>query len=178
MLSSLFGKQEKERVLAGHSTRELTDAKKHCKSELCAAIYLYDDSVFILSAIAGSTEDGEPVVLDVDVSDEALGETVCDKLIEYELHERRGRPSHPVRDWEAFKASGARSGRGFEERSFYGYVQTINTAIRIDVTPRKTNHPEISVSCSLSNGQPHTSIGAAVRRAFEASKTLRQAGKV
>lgn len=178
MLSSLFGRQQQERVLAGHSTRELTDAKKRCKSELCAAIYLYDDSVFILTAIAGYTEHGEPVVLDVDVSDEALGETVCDKLIEYDSDERREPLSHPVRDWAAFQASGARSGRGFEERSFYGYVQTINTAIRIDVTPRKTNHPEISASCGLSNGQPHSSIGAAVRRAFEAAKILREAGKV
>ena len=178
MLSSLFGKQEKERVLPGHSTRELTDAKKRCKCELCAAIYLYEDSVFILSAIAGHSEFGEPVVLDVDVSDEALGETVCDKLIEHEPEPRGERPTHPIRDWEVFKASGARSGRGFEERSFYGYVQTINTAIRIDVTPRKTNHPEISVSCGLSNGQPHSSIGAAVRRAFEAAKILREAGKV
>ncbi|MDJ0760915.1 MAG: hypothetical protein QNJ19_16090 [Woeseiaceae bacterium] len=178
MLSSLFGKQDRERVLPGHSTRELTDAKKRCKGELCAAIYLYDDSVFILSAIAGHTEAGEAVVLDVDVSDEALGETLCDKLIEYEPNDRRERPSHPVRDWAVFRASGARSGRGFEERSFYGYVRTINTAIRIDVTPRKTNHPEIRASCSLSNGQSHSSIGAAVRRAFEASKILRQAGKV
>ena len=178
MLSSLFGKQEQERVLAGHSTRELTDAKQRCKCELRAAIYLYDDSVFILSAIAGNTEFGEAVVLDIDVSDESLGETVCDKLIEYEPDERPNKSSHPIRDWEAFKASGARSGRGFEERSFYGYVQTINTAIRIDVTPRKTNHPEISASCSLSNGQPHSSIGAAVRRAFAAAKILRKAGKI
>ena len=178
MLSSLFGKQDPERVLEGHSTRELTDAKSRSKAELRAAIYLYDDSVFILSAIAGNTEAGEAVVLDVDVSDDALGETVCDKLIEYEPKERPDRSSHPVRDWEAFKASGARSGRGFEERSFYGYVQTINTAIRIDVTPRKTNHPEISASCSLSNGQPHSSIGAAVRRAFSAAKILRKAGKI
>ena len=178
MIRDFFSKREDKRVLPGHSTRELTDVAKKARSELRAAMYLYNDSVFIVSAIAGNTEYGEPEILDVDVSDEALGEAVCDQLLQFRVNELADPPSHLLQDWAVFRVSGARSGRAFNEASFYGFVQTINTSIRVDVSPRQSNHPELAVSAYFPNGWSHQAMGASIRRAFDGVRTLRAAREI
>ena len=168
-----------ERVLPGHSVREITDRKKKLGSELYAAAYLYRDETFILSAISDITEYGELSIFETDVSNDELGQTLCDKLIAYRT--RRISASNPkarYEGWAAYQASGAKSGRAFEENSIFALVKTVNTAICIHASPRLSNHPELEALISLSNARAHTEIGAGLRRAIDAAKALRAAGLV
>lgn len=176
MLRDLFKKRTQPRVLSDRSTRELTDRKKRLRSELCASVYLYKDSKFIVCSIAGSTEQREPTVLDVSEPDEVLGLTLCDKLLEFQPREDPDRPERKLEDWAAYVASGAKSGRAFESNSIFVYVATINTAIRIEAAPRITNERELKALCTVTNSQSHSEIGAAVRKAVKAAQLLRGAG--
>lgn len=176
MFRNLFKKRTQIRVLPGHSTRELTDTKRSRRCELCASLYLYNNEKLIVCSIAGNTEHGEPAVLDVNESDEILGLTLCDKLLEFQPREDRGRPQHKLEDWAAYAISGAKTGKAFKNNSIYVYVSTVNTAIRIEATPIVTNERDLKALCVLSNGQSHTEIGAAIRKAVEAVRLLRNAG--
>ena len=178
MLRDLFKKKRAERVLPNRSTREIADTRKRLKSELSACLYLYNDSRFIICAIAGSTERGEPSVLDKDVPDDELGETVCDKLLEFEPEELANHTEHSLSDWKAYVASGAKTGKAFENGSYYVYLRTINTAISIEASPRITNESNLTANYSISSGNLHIEIGAGVRKAINAAQLLRQAGAV
>ena len=175
MLDKLFGRHKQARVASGRSTRELTDASKRQRSELRAAIYRYKDK-FILCAVAGNTEHGEPLVLGTDASDEQLGLALCDQLLQYAARENRDQPKSSLNDWQAYKASGAKSARSFEENAMFVYVRTVNTAINIQAAPRVSNEQELVAQCSISNGRTHSEIGVAVRKAIRAAEVLRDAG--
>ena len=176
MLRDLFKKRTQTRVLPDRSTRELTDCRERFRTELCASIYLYKDEKFIVCSIAGNTEQREPTVLEVSESDEILGLTLCDKLLEFQPREDPNRPGLKLEDWAAYVVSGAKSGRAFESNSIFVYVATINTAIRIEAAPRVTNERELKALCTVTNGQSHSEIGAAVRKAIKAAQLLRSAG--
>jgi hypothetical protein len=45
---------------------------------------LYNEEKFIISSISGISEHGEPIVFDINVSDENLGQALCDKLLEFQ----------------------------------------------------------------------------------------------
>ena len=62
MLRNMFKKKVNKRVLDYMSAREIADTKKKLKSELKASLYFYDESRFIVCAIADITEHGEPIV--------------------------------------------------------------------------------------------------------------------
>jgi hypothetical protein len=176
MLRDIFGKKISGRVLDNQSTREIADTRKRLKSELRASLYLYDDSIFIVCAIAGSAEHGEPAVLSVDTSDDELGITVCDKLLAFNPRELARREDLSLSKWRAYNVSGAKSAKAFERHSFYAYISTVNAAITIDARPRITNEKDLSALCAVSTGQRHSEIGEAVRKAINASKVLREAG--
>ena len=162
------------RVLEYQSTREIADAMKRLKCGLRAAVYLYDESRFIISSIAGNTEYGEPVVLDAGVANDELGLAVCDTLLAYKRDNPRRHSAGKLEDWAAFRASGAKSGKAFENKSWYVYVRTINTAMRMEAQPRISNNQDLAAVASLSTGAMHVAIGQALRKAIAGAKALRK----
>jgi hypothetical protein len=176
MLRDIFKKKGAERVLVNQSTREIADKRKELNSELRASLYLYDDSKFIICTIAGNTEYGEPIVLDLNISDDELGKSICDKLLEFNPKNIARHTETKLSDWEAYNASGAKTGKAFENKSFYVYIRTINSAITIEARPRVTNEKDLSVLCTVSSGRLHVDIGAATRKAINAAKLLRKGG--
>lgn len=177
MFQRLFAKPDQsKRALPDHSVREIVDTKKRIGSELRVALYFFEEQKFIVSAKCSIVECGEPTVLDSSVSDEILGLTVCDKLLEYSPKNTRGLSGYTSKDWAAYKVSGAKTAKYFERKSTYISITTMNSAIQIEASPRISNVPELKALCSISNGWSHAAIGEAVRRAISASKVLRDAG--
>ena len=121
MFQNPFKKGKPERALTDHSTRELLDTKQKLGSELRAALYLYNDDKFIVSSIAGIAEYGDPIVLDANTTDESLGLSLCDKLLEFKPRNDQDLSKAKLDDWAAYKASGAKSGKTFDRSwSFLG----------------------------------------------------------
>ena len=176
MLREIFKRKQTDRVIANQSTREIADTRLRLKSELRACLYLYDDAKFIICAIAGVTEHGEPSVLDKSVSDDELGKIICDKLLEYNPKNIARHTEHNLSNWKAYIASGAKSGKAFEKKSYYVYIRTNNSEISIEAKPRITNERNLSAHYSASSGNLHIEIGAATRKAINAAQLLRQAG--
>lgn len=174
----MFRKRNKERAVPYLSVREIADLKKRLGTELRAALYFFDDKTFIFCSIAGFTEIGEPTVLAADTPDETLGLTLCDKLLDFVKDMPNPPPGYANKDWAALVASRAKSARDFESKSVYVYARTVKSAIQIKAAPRISNHKELSATCSLPNGSMHIDIGAAIRRAIQASNALREAGLV
>lgn len=163
-----------DRVLPSGSYVEIASRKKQLSCDLRASLYLYEKGQrIIVSSISGIAETGSPTVLPDDVSNDELGRTVCDHLLEFD-------PKSPavigskVTEWPAFVASGARSATGFESRSWYVYVRTAGDSIQVKAQPRKSLHDEISVA---GVARPdHASLGAAIRRALAGAMALREKG--
>lgn len=174
MFRRLLQRSMPSRVLPERSAREIADARKRARGELSASLYYYNDEVFIVCGIAESAEYGEPNVLDRDIADAALGLAVCDALLAYTP--RRKSAGRSLDDWAAYRMSGARSARAFEQASTYVYITTVETAIRIDAAPRVTNEKSLHAVCTVASTQMHIDIGSAVRKAIAASAALRDAG--
>ncbi len=164
------------RVLPQQSTKEISDRKQALGCELRAALYLYDEQLFIISAIAGIAEYGIPAVINANDPDESIGLAICDKLLEFKPRNERDLSKSKLDDWESYKASGAKTGKYFEQKSVYVYIKTVNSAIEITAAPRISNENNLKALCSVSNGNTHSQIGAAVRKSIQASKVLRSAG--
>lgn len=151
---------------------------KRLKCGLRAAVYLYDESKYIISSISGFTEYGEPVVLEDNVSDEDLGLALCDALLAYKRDNPPGRPADKLADWAAFRASGAKTGKAFESNSWYVYAQTINTVFRMEARPRISNNHDLVATVTKPTGAMHVSVGQSLRKAIEGARALRKEGLV
>jgi hypothetical protein len=57
---------------------EIADYKKRLNAELRARAYFYEKKGYIVSAVSGIAETGEPTILPPDVADSDLGCCVCD----------------------------------------------------------------------------------------------------
>ena len=178
MFGKLFDRQPGGPAAPGRSTYELYKARRKQRSELRAAIYLYDQRLFILSAVAGIGEIGEPVLLDVDVGDEVLGKTLCDCLLAYSAKDKRVSEDFSMEKWRAYKASGAQSAKSFENNAFFLYARTQHGTLMLDARPRISNHFELCATSSIAEAALHMEIGATVRRTFSAAMALRDAGLV
>jgi len=176
MFDRFFRKKEKTRVLEYQSTREIADLKKELSTELRASIYFFDDSKFIICSIAGCAEYGEPTVLESDCKDEELGLELCNALLKFKQRDIVKKPSGKLSDWNAFQASGEKTGKAFELKSVFVYISTNNSAISISARPRISNEDNLSAVYSTSIGSRHIEIGAAIRKAIHASSILREAG--
>ena len=176
MLSDIFKRKATERVLDNQSTREIADARERLNCELRASAYLYDDSKIIICAIAGNAEHGEPIVLEANASNDELGRSICDKLLEFNPKNLAHHAQYKLSDWKAYCVSGANSGKVFERKSYFIYMRTVNSAITIEAKPRITNEKNLSTLCTISSGGLHIEIGSAVRKAINAAKLLRDAG--
>jgi hypothetical protein len=174
----MFKREKPGRVVDHLSVREIADTKKKLKCELRAAVYFYDESKFIVCAVAGNTEDGEPAVLDESVSNEELGLVVCDALLAHRRENPKPGASGHLADWPAYQVSGAKSGKAFESNSWYVQVRTINTAIRLAARPRVSANEKLNAAATISEGTVHVGIGQALRQAIEGARAMREAGLV
>ena len=161
-----------DRVIPEGSYVEIANRKKQLECDLRARLYLYEEKHrIIVSSVSGIAETGNPTILPDDISDEELGRTVCDHLLEFDPNTPRGRPPNP-REWPAFRASGARSVTRFESHSWYVHVETVGVSIRVNANPRKSLHREISVE---GIARPdHANLGAVIRRALSGAIALRE----
>lgn len=160
------------RALSTFSYVEIAERRQEIGGELAARAHYYNDSLFIISSIAGNYEAGQPSVLDKQVSDSELGKTFCDHLLKFQLRSPEDAWRGKETDWPAFRVSGARSVKGFETRSYLISVRTINTAVVVSVSPRESIYGEISVQGSA--GADHERLGAVIRHALKCAMTLRQ----
>ena len=179
VLQGRFGKKAStERAMPDRSGREIADARARVGRELSATLYLYADRMFILTAITGITESGEPAIFDTDVDDDALGNAACDKLLEYSPGDNRSLKGHTLADWAAYQVSKAKSAKQFERDSIAVSLATLNSALRIEAAPRMSEFPELRALCSISTSATHAEVGQSIRRAIRAVKVLRDAGMV
>lgn len=155
------------------SRREIIHKKEQLNVELRMALYLYDNTKYILTAITAIAETGIPVILEANIPDALLGLAICDKLLEFQTQmppKLSGKPT----DWPTYKASGAKTIKKFEQNSIHVLVQTINLSIQISAKPQIYMNQPLKTVCSA-NFQ-HASIGAAVRKAIYATQILQKAG--
>ena len=174
----MFRRKPAGRVLEYQSTREIADAMKRLKCGLRAAVYLYDESSFIICSISGNTEYGEPVVLAVDAENDPLGLAVCDALLAYQRDNPPDHRASKLTEWAAFGASGAKTVKAFENKSWFIYVQTINTAIRMEARPRISNNSDLVAAATTSTGSMHVGVGQLLRKAIAGARALRKEGLV
>lgn len=169
------GLKPRPRVLPDHSIRELIDARERVGSELRAALYLYDDKLFLVSAITGIVEAGAPIALNTSESDGLLGLAVCEKLLEFGAHATGDLRARRLEDWKVLASSGAKSAKQFDAHAYYVGVETRNSAIVIHAQPRLSLEPSFYAGAMLSNGSNHEKIGWSVRRLIASARALRDA---
>jgi hypothetical protein len=143
------------RALPDRSVRELIDTKARLGKELRASGYLYEDKTFIFSAITGITECGPVLVHNISDSDEQLGTSICDKLLEFGLHDPGDPRECKPTDWIAYIASGAKSVKHFEAHALYFGFETVNSAIVYRAKPRLSLESSFYAGATLSNGHQH-----------------------
>lgn len=130
--------------------------------ELRMALYAFAEESFNACATTGFSEAGNPVKLPFSVSDEDLGQAVRELLLNTYLHPAPSHTDAKLADWPAYVASGARSGRVFEEKSTYLAIETVNSALRIHASRRKPpSAVYIGQDHSLAVGSEE--LGASVR---------------
>ena len=164
------------RATPSRSARELQDAKVRVGKELRAAGYLYAQKTFIFSAVSGITECGPVIVHSTTDSDESLGRSICDKLLEFGVHQIGNPREYRVADWSAYVASGARSAKQFETSALYFAFSTVSTAIIMRAQPRLSLEQSFYFGAELSSGAEHEVIGKAIRKLVLGVKVLRDGG--
>lgn len=165
--------------LPGSSLLAIRRRRKENGCELRTHVHLYDDRRFIISPVmsvpgSGSLEVGPPSVLPVDVADAELGSELCAMLLRHDAREPPNLTGHKATDWPAYRASGARSVVGFEEKSWVAHVETINLVVEIEARPVRSLKPGLAVTGVAP--PEHAELGAMLRRAFAGAKALRNAG--
>jgi hypothetical protein len=166
----------KPRVLSDASYVEIAHRRRSLECELRARLYFYDETKFIVCSASGISESGEPTVLPPDVSDDDLGRCVCDHLLSFNPKSPENMREHKMRDWPAYKASGAKSIRAFQERTWRMMLTTSNTTIMIDAAPVNTLWREITAhGTSLPR---HDNVGRVIRRTLRGAMVLRENGVI
>jgi hypothetical protein len=167
----MLGKCMVTRTLPEGSWVEIDNQKKRLNTELRARAYFYEKRGYIVSAVSGIAETGEPTILPADVANSDLGRCVCDRLLEFTPRSPGGMRQMKLRDWPAYQASGAKSVKSFEANCWMITVDTINTAIVITTRPSLSLHSEISVEGTTI--PRHEDLGAVIRKTLKAAMVLR-----
>jgi hypothetical protein len=130
--------------------------------ELRVAIYAFKEEALIFCATTGISEAGDPVKLPFTASNEDIGRTARELLLQTYVHPAPSHTEAKLSDWPAYVASGAKSGRVFEEGSTYLEIATVNTALNLRASRRKP-------SSAVYVGQSHSltvdsdELGASIR---------------
>jgi hypothetical protein len=133
--------------------------------EFRVAVYFYGDQAILATTTTGAYETGQPVKLPTDVTDEKLGVAIYDLMLECYSHEPRVRRQGDIvtlSDWVVYVASGAKTGRRFEEQSTYVSVRTVNSAIIVEASRFKPPS-RTYVGQELNFAEEPAVLGASVR---------------
>jgi hypothetical protein len=163
-----------DRALQDRSIFEIAKKREEKGCELRAAVYFFEDRLFIVSAIHWIAEFGKPITLTVTDSDEDLGRAICDMLVEYDPTTPKTPPEYGKSAWEALAASGAKTIRHFEGNSIYVSIETINATISLAARPRKTEEKRLFAGGSCN--ARHEVVGQTLRQVIRATKVLRDSG--
>ncbi len=152
---------------------KIKPAEPYLQYSAKARLYEYKNSIMVCS-VRWIAETDSITVFDSDVTDHSLGLAVQKHLAEYDPSEcdLRGRK---LTDWTAFKASGARSIKSFEENLWCVNLAIMNSAILIAACPNKSRKQDVTVSVTASKSVSEQ-IGAAIREAIAGAKMLREQG--
>lgn len=160
------------RVTPDGSWVEIAKQKEIVNSELEMRAYFYEKVGFIISSVSGIAETGAPTIAPADISNFELGTTICDHLLRYAPRSPDNMRSSKPTDWLAYRASGAKSVRNFQEHSWRIRVSTMNTAVLVESSPSLSLHSEIYVGGIATAS--HETIGTTVRKALNAAMALRK----
>lgn len=138
--------------------------------ELRVAIYAYGNECFLISATTGITEAGEPVKLSFSATDSDLGHAVYDQLLGCYAH-FKDMANSSLKDWAAFTASGAKTGKAFESKSTYVTVETIHMALIIEAK-RRSPPSDTYVGQRLSITCDPAVLGATVKKLVSSLRLL------
>ncbi len=163
-----------KRVAPDWSHVELTGRKREVGRELKARVYLYDDAKLIVTSCSGIAESGTPTVFPLDVGNSELGLCICDHLLSFTPESPNNMRDRKMTDWPAYKASGAKSVRSFQEKTWLMSVSTINLVIRMEAGPINSLWPEIEAQ-GICN-PVHEKMGEIVQRTFRGAKAMREQG--
>jgi hypothetical protein len=129
------------RVCSYNSGEELRNYRHSIGCELHVHVYALIKDKFIIAPVDGSKgayfEAREVTVLPFDVDDETLGSCIFDNLLWYN-------PASPTdfkgkkTDWLAFKASGLKTVKDFEQTAIGISISTINDVMKIETRPLQT----------------------------------------
>lgn len=168
--------QPAPRVLPTASYVEVPARRTVIGSELRARLYLHEDRQLLISSVNGIAETGPVTVLATDVDDETLGRTICDHLLAFRPRSPDNMRDQKLTDWPAYKASGAKSVKRFEENAWMVFVDTVNSTVRFEASPYRSHHQAVFAAGRA--GLDHADIGATLKRVLTAAEALRTAGVV
>lgn len=141
---------------------------------LRAAVYLYREERFFLSAVQDFAEYLEPVELAAQVDDATLGEALLDRLRAFDP--RSPEQVGGMKDWRVLQVSKAHSARAFNAQALYVHVETRNTALVFRACPRDSTHEALYAGAELGLLATPAEIGATIRTLLQAVRDLRAAG--
>ncbi|RYF89257.1 MAG: hypothetical protein EON95_19100 [Caulobacteraceae bacterium] len=159
-------------------TASYVELKARCEAvgqPLSASLYLYEGRLLI-SAIRGIAECGPIIGLSTDIDDETLGRTICDQLLAFRAQSPDDLRSRKLTDWEAYRASGAKSVKRFEERAWIVYIRAEHSLVRFEARPYRSPHEEVFAAGRAS--PDHADCGATLKRTLRAAEALRAAGVI
>jgi hypothetical protein len=167
------------RVLPLKSVRELTDYREAIGAELTAHVYFVPGKMIIVAPVNGTqglfVEDREVTELPEAVSDDDLGQCICDNLLWNVSDVSQDLRNRKAENWPAYVASGLKTVREFERKAIQVTVQTKNSALVLQAEPRR--HPDNSryVGATTALAASHDEIGAEVRRVVQGVNILSDA---
>ncbi|MBB6427315.1 hypothetical protein [Sphingopyxis sp. JAI128] len=139
-----------------------------------ARIYEFDGQLFVCS-VAGISETDSLSVFPDNVDSDTLGEAAIHHLMEYDQEDSRDMREAKRHDWKAFKESGAKSVKAFEDKLWHVDVRISNGDITIEARPRLSLKSHLEVTAHARCTDPEK-VGAAVKEAIHAAKTLQANG--
>lgn len=118
-------------------------------------------------------EDDVPTVLNKPFTDEDLGNAIAEAMRKTDRRARNAR-DNKLTDWPAFKASGERSIRKFEDSFIELSIQGANAANLVAIV---TGNPEkdavLQVTSTISTGVVPAELGERVQHVYEACRDRR-----
>jgi hypothetical protein len=156
----------------------LNGVAKAVGDDPCTAVYMSRLPAKIIICPEGSIERGfhteqEPLaVLPYACSTEALGQTVWESLLQFKATPGLNLRSSKKTDWPAYRASGARSVREFEEQYLRVSVVAFPGVLRVEAAVPLLDADGLFVGRVISSGCEFEALGEVIRDVFQCSNHL------
>jgi hypothetical protein len=139
-----------------------------------ARAFVFRDKI-IVTAVIDIADGPSPVLLAHDVDNDTLGQTIVSCIKDFR-HARRGEQLGTTpREWPAFKLSGMKTVKAFEDELIDIRIQAFNTVIQFYARPYRTlRHYLEMYGCS--NQFANEEIGKTMREVVKGAQALRASG--